>query len=54
MKFITEIMYSQLKNNENIFISEYLNLDLFKKLNPYEYRDPIGLEHIEKLIYLIL
>lgn len=47
MKFITEIMYSQLKNNEDIFISEYLNLDLFKKLHPYEYRDPIDLEHIE-------
>lgn len=51
MKFITEIMYSQLKNNENICISEYLNLDLFKKLHPYEYKDAIELDHIENKVF---
>lgn len=37
MNFITHIMYSQLKQGiDDIYISKYLNLDLFKDLYPYE------------------
>lgn len=48
MKFITNTIYSQLKQGEeDIYMSKHLNLDLFKCLYPYEINDDKNIDDIK-------